>query len=182
MSPKRKVIENPKTGEKIIFQQTGVETEGKLLKFDILVKPGGVVAAEHIHPAQTEHFLVKKGELCLQEQGEKKIYTAGEETTIPPGTPHVWWNDGSEELQVKVEFRPADRFDSFLRSLFALAQDDKTNEEGMPNLLQLAVMMKKYDDVIYPSSPPRFVQKILFALLAPIGKRLGYRPDHPYPE
>lgn len=56
------------------------------------------------------------------------------------------------------------------------------NEKAhMPNLLQLAVIFSKYDDVFIPTSPPRAVQKILFAVLAPIGKLLGYRPEYPYP-
>ena len=148
----------------------------------MFVKAGGFAAAEHIHPGQTEHFLVKEGELCLSKNGEKQQYVQGEEATIPPGTPHVWWNSGDGELHVRVDFRPAGRFRDFLTSLFALAQDDQTDEKGMPGLLQLAVMMQEYDDVIYPSSPPRPLQKVLFAILAPIGRWLGRRADHPYPE
>jgi oxalate decarboxylase/phosphoglucose isomerase-like protein (cupin superfamily) len=148
----------------------------------MFVEPQGFVAAEHIHPSQTEHFLVHDGELCLQKLGEQHKYRAGQEAAIPPGVPHVWWNSGSSELHVTVELRPADRFDAFLTSLFALAQDGKTNEQGMPSVLQIAVMMKKYDDVIYPRRPPRLLQKALFAVLAPIARRFGYRADYPYPE
>ena len=176
------VIENPVTGEKVVFLQTGAETQGQLLRFDISVEPGGFVAAEHVHPSQAEHFFVREGELCLRRQGEEQRYRAGEEATIPPGTPHVWWNSGSSELHVTVELRPASRFDSFLTSLFALARDGRTNARGVPNVLQLAVMMQEYDDVIYPSRPPRALQKVLFAVLAPIGRGLGYQADHPYPE
>jgi hypothetical protein len=148
----------------------------------MFVKPSGFVAAEHIHPSQTEHFIVKEGQLCLRKRGKEQTYQAGEEATIPPGTPHVWWNRGDGELQVTVEFQPADRFDSFLTSLFALAQDNKTNEKGMPNLFQLAVMDEKYGDVIYASNPPRPVQKILFAILAPVGRLLNFQADNPYPK
>ena len=125
--------------------------------------------------------MVQPGELCLQRQGEEKIYREGEATTIPPGTPHFWWNSGDSELQARVELRPAGRFASFITSLFALAQEGKTDDEGMPNLLQLAVMMDAYEDTIYPASPLRAVRKILFAILAPIGRWLGYRAAYPYP-
>ncbi|MDX1689306.1 MAG: cupin domain-containing protein, partial [Candidatus Promineifilaceae bacterium] len=141
------VIKNPVTGEKAVFRQTGEETDGQLLRFDMFAEPGGFVAAEHIHPAQTEHFVVKEGELRLRKHEEERTYQAGEEATIPPGTPHVWWNDGESELHATVEIRPADRFDAFLTSFFALAQEGKTDEQGMPNLLQLAVMMEEFDDV-----------------------------------
>ncbi len=179
MMQERDVIANPVTGEKVVFLQTGGDTGGELLQFDMFVEPGGAVAAEHVHPSQTEQFIVKKGELCLQNGGNEEMYNAGDETTIPPGTSHVWWNSGSSELHVRVELRPASRFDAFLRSLFALAQDDKTDAQGLPNTLQLAVMMQEYADVIYPSSPPRSLQKILFAVLAPIGRALGYEAHYP---
>lgn len=182
MAQAEDTIKNPVTGEKAVFRQTGDETDGRLLQFDLFVEPGGFVAAEHIHPSQTEHFTVNEGELRLRKEDDEETYQAGEEATIPPGTPHVWWNSGDEELHVTVELRPADRFDAFLTSLFALAQDGKTDDQGMPNPLHLAVMMQEYDDVIYPSSPPRLVQKLLFGMLAPIGSWLGYQPDYPYPD
>ena len=176
------LIQNPVTGERAVFLQTGEETGGEVLQFNLFAEPGGFPTAEHVHPAQTEHFLVQAGELCLQRQGEERIYREGEATTIPPGTPHFWWNSGDSKLQARVELRPAGRFASFLTSLFALAQEGKTDDEGMPSLLQLAVMMDAYKDTIYPASPPRPVQKILFAILAPIGRWLGYRADYPYPD
>ena len=142
------------------------------------VESGGAVAAEHVHPEQTEHFQVERGEVRLRKRGDERTYEAGDEATIPPGTPHVWWNDGSDELHVRVTLRPASRFDQFLATLFALARDGETNDQGMPDLLQMAVMLQKYDDVIYPSSPPRPVQKALFSLLTPLGHLLGYQPDY----
>lgn len=176
------VIENPVTGERIVFLQTGEETAGEQLRFDLFAEPGGFPTTEHIHPSQTEHFLVKVGKLRLQQQGEEKVYEEGEEATIFAGTPHMWWNTSDSELQARVELRPAGRFASFIKSLFALAQAGKTDDEGMPNLLQLAVMMDEYGGTIYPSKPPRPVQKLVFAILAPIGRGLGYRADYPYPD
>ena len=178
----KNVIENPATGERISFLRTGEDTNGELLEFDIVVSPGGFVTAEHIHPSQYEHFIVQDGKLLLKHKGKEKIHHAGGEATIEPGTRHVWWNDGDSDLRVRVDFRPADQFSHFLTSLFALVQDGKTNKRGMPNLLQLSVMMQKYGHVIYPSRPPRAVQNVLFFILAPVARLLGYKPDHPYPQ
>lgn len=171
------VIENPVTGERIEFHETG----GELLRFEMAVDPGGFVAAPHFHPAQTEHFTVKEGKLKLRRGDSQEVFRQGEEATIPQGTEHVWWNAGDSELVVMVEFRPADRFAHFLQSLFALAKDGKTNQKGLPNILQMAVMMQEYGDVIYPTKPPRSVQKVLFGVLAPMGRMFGYQPDYPYP-
>jgi hypothetical protein len=63
--------------------------------------------------------------------------------------------------------------------LFGLAQDGKTNDKGMPNLLQTALFCLEYEDVIYFTKPPRWVQKILFNLLAPFARLLGYRGTYP---
>ncbi len=176
------VITNPITGETITFLRTGAETQGELLQFEMHVAPGGEVAAEHIHPSQAEHFRVRSGRVCLSRSGKKQTIDSGQEATIAPGMPHVWWNAGDEEADVLVELRPAAPLDDFLTSLFALARDGKTDDQGMPSLLQIAVMVEEYDDVIFPSSPPRPVQKLLFGVLAPLARALGYQADYPYPE
>ena len=93
--------------------------------------------------------------------------------------PHDWWNAGPEEALVRVEIRPAARFEAFLKNAFGLAQDGKVNRRGMPNLLQLAVFAQEFDDVIQFTHPPRVVQRLLFGLLAPLARLLGYRGSYP---
>jgi quercetin dioxygenase-like cupin family protein len=176
-------IENPVTGEKMTFLVTGNETAGQLLQIEMAVRPAGFVAAEHVHPLQQERFLIKAGEITLRIAGNEQHYKAGDEVTIPAGTPHVWWNSGKEELRVVLEFRPAGRFDQFITSFFALAHAGKTDARGLPrNLLQLAVTFRAYRDVIYGTRPPLAVQKVLFAVLDPVGRFVGYRANVPYPE
>ena len=174
-------IQNPVTGETMTFLMTGIETGGELLRIDMGVRPGGFVAGEHIHPHQEEHFQVTSGQITLRVNGEERRYTAGEHITIPPGTPHVWWNSGNEHLRVILEFRPAGRFAEFITTFFALAHAGRTTKRGIPiNPLQLAVTFSEYRDVIRGASPPWPVQQALFAVLAPVGRLLGYRPDVSY--
>jgi hypothetical protein len=66
-----------------------------------------------------------------------------------------------------------------ISTLFGLANDGLTNDRGVPHLLQLAVIGDEFGDVIEFARPPRIVQRVLFALLAPIGRALGYRPWYP---
>jgi hypothetical protein len=80
---------------------------------------------------------------------------------------------------VVVEVEPAARFEAALRNGFGLAQDGKTDARGMPNLLQLALLAREFDDVIRYTSPPRFVQRILFGVLAPVARLCGYRGSYP---
>jgi quercetin dioxygenase-like cupin family protein len=175
------VIENPITGETMTFLVTGRETAGELLRIDMVVRPGGFAAGEHVHPRQEEHFEIARGEITLRVDGKERVYGAGEHVTIPAGTPHVWWNSGTNDLRVILDFRPAGRFDEFITTFFALARAGKTNRRGLPtNLLQLAVTFAEYRDVLYGTTPPMAVQQILFAVLVPLGRLLGYRPDEPY--
>ena len=177
------VIDNPVTGETMTFLRTGRETGGDVLQIDMRVTPGGFVASEHLHPKQEERFQITSGEITLRVGGEQRRYATGEEVTIPAGMPHVWWNSGNTDLRVLLEFRPAGRFAEFITTFFAMAQAGRTNQRGIPtNPLQLAATFAEYSDVIRGTRPPWVIQRMLFAVLNPIGRRLGYRPDVPYPQ
>jgi hypothetical protein len=64
-------------------------------------------------------------------------------------------------------------------NLFGLAKDGKTNARGMPNLLQTGLLAQEFEDVLYFTKPPRAVQKVLFAALAPVARLFGYRGSYP---
>ena len=98
---------------------------------------------------------------------------------MPQGTAHDWWNAGDEEVRVIVEVSPTDRFEEAVLNAFGLARDGKTNAKGMPNLLQVALFAREFEDVLYFTSPPRPLQRVLFAVLAPVARLLGYRGSYP---
>ena len=100
-------IENPITGERIVFRQTSAETGGALLQCDLFVKPRGFVPIEHIHPRQEERFQILKGRMRVLLNGEERFFEQGELVVVPPGSRHQWWNPAEEELHAVVEFRPA---------------------------------------------------------------------------
>jgi hypothetical protein len=63
-----------------------------------------------------------------------------------------------------------------------LARDGKTNRAGAPrNPLLLALVLRHFEDEICIVWPPRFVQRIVFGVLASIEQLLGYRAVYPYP-
>ena len=175
-------IENPVTGEAMTFLLTGRETAGELLRIDMNVRPGGFVAGEHVHPHQEERFQITSGQITLCVDGQERRYVKGDHVTIPAGTPHLWWNSGADDLRVILEFRPAGRFAEFITTFFALAQAGKTNRRGLPtDPLQLGVTFAEYRDVLFATRPPFAVQQVLFGVLAPLGRLLGYGADEPYP-
>jgi quercetin dioxygenase-like cupin family protein len=176
------VIEHPVTGERIVFRKTAQETNGKLLQADLIVQPHGFVAAEHIHPKQSEHFEVISGSVRLRLNGSEQDLRAGDRATVPPGAPHAWWNPNGDVAKVKVELQPALDSESFFETFFGVAQSGKVNPKtGLPNPLVLALIMREFRDEIVLARPPVPVQRVLFGVLATVGKLFGYRGRYPYP-
>lgn len=171
-------IGNPVTGERLVFLETSQETNGEAVVFETFVQPDGFVAATHVHPKQEERFEILSGTLGLRMGGEKIVAGPGETVTIPPATPHRFWNAGEDEVHFRCEVRPALEFERLVETMFALAADGKTNRKGMPNPLRLAVIARAHFDVVRLPFPPALVQRLGLALGAPLGRLLGYRSTY----
>lgn len=176
------VLEHPITREKFIYLKTARDTGGELFQFDFYGQPGAFAAAAHIHPRQSEKFTVLSGTLTARIAGKELHKGAGDDVVIPAGTPHVWWNAGDDELHMLVDYRPALRMENFFEAFFGLAQDGKVSRKtGLPNLVQMAIVLRAFRHEVILAQPPRLVQTLVFGALAPIGKLLGYTGMYPYP-
>ena len=169
-------IHNPVTGERITFHQTSADTNGEAVVIECTVRPHGFVAATHVHPSQTERFNVIDGRLGMKVGRKKLLLERGDVAEVEPGTPHTFWNMGEEEVRFVCEVRPALQFESLLETMFALAEDGKTNRKGMPNPLRLAVIARAHFDTVRLPQPPAWLQRAGLALGAPLGRLLGYAP------
>jgi quercetin dioxygenase-like cupin family protein len=167
-------IENPITGERLVFRKTSRETGGQAVVVETFVQPNGFVAAAHVHPGQEERFEVLRGSVGFKIGRKKLVAGPGQRLTVPAGTPHKFWNAGDDEAHFVCEVRPALQFESLLETMFALATDGKTNRKGMPNPLRLAVIANAHFDTVQLPFPPALVQKVGLALGAPVGRLLGY--------
>jgi quercetin dioxygenase-like cupin family protein len=173
-------IESPVSGRRIVFRKTARDTNGELLQYDVFLKGGGRGSREHVHPYQEERFEILSGTARIGVRGQERDYSAGETVMVAAGTRHGWWNPSEEEVHLIIEFRPALRVETVLETLSGLEKDGKVNpRSGRPNPFQMAVIAREYEDEIYPARPPLFVQRVLFGMLAPIGKLLGYRARYP---
>ncbi len=169
-------IENPVTGERLVFRQTSRETGGEAVVIETYVQPNGFVASAHVHPSQEERFQVLRGTVGFK-LGRKKIVAGpGERITVPAGTPHRFWNAGDDTAHFVCEIRPALQFESLIETMFGLAADGKTNRRGMPNPLRLAVIANAHFDTVRLPFPPAALQKLGLVLGSPLGKALGYEP------
>jgi quercetin dioxygenase-like cupin family protein len=160
-------IHNPVQGDWIVFRETARDTGGKLMSGELVVAPSGGNPL-HVHPLQEEHFEILSGTLDVQIGDEHLSLGEGEEATVPPGTPHRWFNESDrEEVRVLGEVRPALNSEVFFETLYGLARDGRTDESGVPNPLQFAVMLNGlHKGEIYLAEPPVALQKALFALLS----------------
>jgi quercetin dioxygenase-like cupin family protein len=169
-------LENPVTGEVLIFHQTSRDTGGEAVVVETIVRPGGFVAEAHVHPRQSERFEVLEGRLGMQVAGAERVLKPGDVATVVPGTPHRFWNAGEDEARFLCEVRPALEFESLIETMFTLAAEGKTNRKGMPNPFRLAVIARAHFDTVRLPFPPAWLQRLALGLGAPLGRLLGYRP------
>jgi quercetin dioxygenase-like cupin family protein len=169
-------IENPVTGERIVFLATSRQTGGEAVVIETHVQPGGSVAAAHVHPSQEEQFTLLAGAVGFKVGREVIVTGPGDTLIVPAGTPHKFWNAGDDVARFVCDIRPALQFESLLETMFALAEAGKTNRKGMPGLLRLAVIANAHFDTVRLPFPPAFVQRIGLVVGAPLGRALGMSP------
>jgi mannose-6-phosphate isomerase-like protein (cupin superfamily) len=173
-------IESPQTGERLIILSTADSSNGELFKAELIMQPGPYVVKSHIHTAQEERFVILEGQFGWTIGKESGVAEPGETLVCPPGVPHGQWNPGDGVMRIYYEHRPAiDSVEIFFETYFGLSRDGKLSEEGDMNLLQAAVLLQEVGDFIRPARPPVFMQDALFAPLAWLGRRRGYRARYP---
>ncbi len=167
-------IANKRTGEKITWLETATDTNGKYLKFQMILAPKGALPVVHLHPHQDETFAVKRGVFKLLVDGTIHYIKPGESLTVTKGIPHKFWNESAtDEMEMDVTFVPALNTKTFLEQYYGVANDGRTGPDGTPDFLQLMTWVNKYG--IFVAGPPLWLQKLLGFLLGGIGRFVGYR-------
>lgn len=175
-------IVNPLTGQRIVFRRTGAETGGAFSQMEMLYQPGAWVDAEHLHPVQEEQFEVIEGTLRFVVDGREQVAGPGAVVMVPPRTPHTFSNIGAGVARVRVTYRPALRNEAFFVSYFGLAHAGRLDPRShMPNLLQLAVMLRAFRDELRPMAVTPWLDRLLLRPLGVVAGLLGYSAEVPYP-
>lgn len=182
MAIRGECIDNPVTHQRIVYTETAADTGGALyqMKFNML-KGAFIVGGEHIHPAQSETFQCLKGTLRFIIDGKEEDLHQGDETTVPAGSTHDWWNPSKTEgAMALVTFRPALRYEEYFETIFGLARDGKVRPSGFPRALQAAAIFHGFRESV---RPPKAWQRAGLAIILPpiatVANLLGYRSTYP---
>lgn len=171
MSRAEDVAVNPVTGERAVVRVGTEESGGELLVAELFVGPGGAVVGEHVHPAIEERFTVLSGRVGFRLDGREEIAELGRRLHVPAGVAHdlverrrrggAHHSRGQPRHQIRggdcEQLRPGPG-----------RQDERQGDAQPPA-----------EDVLYFTKPPRAVQKVLFGVLAPVARLLGYKGSYP---
>jgi UDP-N-acetylglucosamine:LPS N-acetylglucosamine transferase/quercetin dioxygenase-like cupin family protein len=170
--PLGRVICNPVSGERIIIRQSGDQTGGRLLSFDLFLPPGGHVPARHVHPSQEERFTVVEGQMRFRLGWRRSIVAVpGDTIVVPPGRAHWFGNAGEEVSHARVEVRPALRLQEVFERSAALEVVERFPGTRMPRLSDLALLMVEFRRELAVPDVPAFLVTAFFAPLAWLGRR-----------
>ena len=173
------VWENPVTREYAkILDLPWQNQEGRAVA-ELSALVGARVVGEHMHPSITERFTPLEGELTVKLNGQTSIVRQGETAVVNSGVWHDWWNATNQNIRVRVEITPGERFVQLIETLFGLARLGYTDSKGMPHPLQLALIAREFADIIVFRTPPLWLQRVIFGAMAPIAHWRGYRATYP---
>jgi quercetin dioxygenase-like cupin family protein len=161
-----RVIDNAASGERIVIRKSGADTGGRVLAFDLFLRPGGHVPAGHVHPVQEERFTVIQGRMRFRLGRRTVLVGPGETVRIPAGTPHWFGNVGPDVPQIGVEVRPALRMEELLQRTGSLGTDGHFPGTHIPRLSDLAVVLLEFQRELAVPNVPAFLVR---AVMAPLG-------------
>jgi quercetin dioxygenase-like cupin family protein len=162
-------IQNSK-GETLTFKSLVPEPDGDKLLVENFVAPKSGPPM-HTHYLQDEALTVVKGRIGYQVQGEEPKYAGPGETVIfRRGTPHRFWNDGTEVLHCTGWVKPANTLVYFLSAIYAAQNKTKS---ARPEKFDSAYLLTRYASEYGMNEIPPFVRKVIIPVTYGIGKLLG---------
>jgi len=165
------VIDNPISGERIVIRQSGAETNGQLLAFDLFLPPGGHVPATHVHPVQQERFTVVTGQLRFRVGRRTILADPGDTIVVQPGTAHWFGNVAAGTSVARVEIRPALRMEELLERSGAIGADRPWPGLVVPRLPDLALVLLEFERELAVPRLPGFLVRLCLQPFAWLARR-----------
>lgn len=178
MAYQGKIIKNKVTGQQIEFKRSSADTNGQLLEMETTYLGNSIEPVPHYHPFQEEEFTVLKGQVKVRMHGKVIVLKVDEKLFIPPKQVHSMWNDTDQMTVLNWKVSPALDTEYFLENAFGLANDGRTSSKGVPNLWQTSLLVPRFQNVFRITKPPFWVQKLVFFIMRPIARLIGYRSSY----
>ena len=102
----------PAVGGNYRIRLTGADTDGRLAVVEMLLDPGALGAAPHVHHGHEEDFVVLEGELTF-DVGHTEVVSAGGSLAVPRGTAHGFRNASGRKARCLMILTPAGYEDYF---------------------------------------------------------------------
>jgi hypothetical protein len=167
-------LENPATGDRLVFLRTASETGGEVLEYELEFVPRRFAVRDHLPPLQEERHEVPEGTLGIVVAGWHRRLGRDIED-VPVATRHQSRNPGSADPSARLRCDlPSSQV--LLETLFGLARDGRVDAKGNPPPLQLAVIFSSS-----PSSAARRTARGSAARALRAVAALGRAPRLPLP-
>jgi quercetin dioxygenase-like cupin family protein len=169
-----RVLDNPRSGERIVILHSGADTDGQLFEFDVFLQPGAHVPAGHAHPRQGEQFTVVAGQVRFRVAGRDLVVGPGSRLSVPAGTSHWFGNVGSSMAHLRVEVRPALR----MQELFETSvRCSGSSSAWWARVLDWALIPLDFQRELAVPNVPAWVVRTLLSPLAWLRLRLSVDPN-----
>lgn len=170
MAYKGKKINHPFNKQTIEFVTTAKESKGRLLEMIATWEPHSIEPVKHYHPYQDELFSLLEGEMNVVLDGKKIRLKKGDTIEIPANTVHSMWNESAQKAVMQWKVTPALQTEYFFENAMGLATDGKMEKA---DFMQTILLAQKYRKEFRLHKPPYIIQRLIFALLTPIGLLSG---------
>jgi mannose-6-phosphate isomerase-like protein (cupin superfamily) len=167
------IVENTVTGERFRWHLTEAQTDGRLVRAELWVRPGGGVAVEHFHPHSEERFEVLEGRMTLERGGETHVLLGGDRDKVAPRVPHRWCNAGEEELHLFLELDDPHGFEDMIEDGFGALARGELRRDGQMKLLAGAAFAQRHAEAIVVTKPPPWLQRLIVPPLALLHRALS---------
>ncbi len=169
-------IDNPLTGEYIIWRTTAEESKGAELVYDQFVPAGGAFNGEHIHLNFQEKFEIISGTGTYRLGGVTQKTTIGQVIVAPPKTRHQNpYNLDKDELHLIITVTPEMGTQTYFETLYGLARDGKLNAHHEMKFWQLVVVANDLKGRTAFIQAPVWLQVWFLPIFSFIGHLMGYQ-------
>jgi mannose-6-phosphate isomerase-like protein (cupin superfamily) len=158
------------TGETATISRSTADTNGAFVEFITTLPAGRHGPPLHIHPKQTEYFEAIEGRLGIALDNKRVVLDPGQSFELPEDTLHTFYNAGNTAMKFKVIFKPALSMEWFANEMIAAANRSYPKR---PSIFETAYILSQVKGEYHLEDLSMFKQKILFPVLALIGKWFG---------